>query len=63
MNCKRMRLYLPSRGYALVGSFHFIFFSKSAMENLYKCPILAAYGAPESGNTWFQRAILTLNCS
>lgn len=63
MNCKRMRPYLPSWGYALVGSFHFIFFPKSAMENLYKSLILAAYGAPESENTWFQRAILTLNCS
>lgn len=62
MNSKRMQLHLFSKGYGLVASMLF-FFSKSAMENPYKCPILAAHGAPESENTWFQRAILTPNCS
>jgi len=37
--------------------------SKPTMENPYKHPILAARGAPESGNTWFQRAALTPNGS
>lgn len=64
MNYRRMRLYLPPRGSALVGSFHLgVFFSKSATENLYKSSVLAARGAPENENTWFQRAILTFNCS
>lgn len=64
MNCKRTKLYLFSQGYALVGSV-WVFFccSKPTMENPYKHPILAAHGAPESGNTWFQRATLTLNGS
>lgn len=46
MNCKRMRLYLPSRGYALVGSCHLFYFFPSQLWKIYINPLFLQLMVP-----------------